>query len=227
MMGGVLLITLSVSVAFGARPAATLDSPPGESIAEFVHGLIFSPDDPESEPDTGDAGVLGDPEEDPDEDGSHSECVSEIAESDAVGGPNDNHGGAVSEAARETCPHTDDDEDVVEDDDEDVVEDEVVEGEVVVDSHGACVSAAAEDKDASEESDDRNHGAWVSKHARFICWGLEPPDGETADEDAELTSKEERKAERAAARAERKAQQAAAKAAKERRGGHGRGGGRP
>jgi hypothetical protein len=38
------------------------------------------------------------------EDGTHGACVSEVArDKDAVGGENDNHGGAVSEAARETC----------------------------------------------------------------------------------------------------------------------------
>jgi len=226
-MGGVLLITLSVSVAFGAGPAATLDSPPGESIAEFVHGLIFSPDDPESDPESTDPEVLGDPGED--EDGPHGECVSEVARSDAVGGPNDNHGGAVSEAAHETCPDADDEDPI---DEDPIDEDPIDEDQPVVeengdeeDSHGACVSEAAQDKDASADSDDdRNHGAWVSKHARFICRGLEPPDGEDGDT-AELIDKEERKAQRAAARAERKAAQAAAKA--ERRGGNGRGGGRP
>ena len=36
--------------------------------------------------------------------GIHGRCVSAVATSDATGGPNDNHGGAVSEAAH-TCPH--------------------------------------------------------------------------------------------------------------------------
>jgi len=34
---------------------------------------------------------------------AHGECVSEVAHSDQTGGDNDNHGGAVSLAARETC----------------------------------------------------------------------------------------------------------------------------
>ncbi len=37
------------------------------------------------------------------EQGSHGACVSAVAHSDEVGGKNENHGGAVSEAARVTC----------------------------------------------------------------------------------------------------------------------------
>ena len=36
--------------------------------------------------------------------GVHGRCVSKVATSDATGGPNDNHGGAVSAAAK-SCPH--------------------------------------------------------------------------------------------------------------------------
>jgi hypothetical protein len=36
-------------------------------------------------------------------DDTHGACVAAVAESDAVGGKNENHGGAVSEAARFTC----------------------------------------------------------------------------------------------------------------------------
>ncbi len=35
--------------------------------------------------------------------GAHGACVSAVARGDAVGGKNNNHGGAVSEAARTTC----------------------------------------------------------------------------------------------------------------------------
>ena len=35
--------------------------------------------------------------------GQHGQCVSKVARSDATGGPNDNHGGAVSAAAK-SCP---------------------------------------------------------------------------------------------------------------------------
>jgi hypothetical protein len=103
-------------------------------------------------------------------------------------------------------------------------------------NHGECVSQAAHDQEAFEASDAENRGAWVSTHARYTCWGLEPPDdaAEEADADesdeeadAESTSdKEERKAAKEAAKTERNASKEAAKdertAAKaERKGGRG------
>ncbi|HVM30677.1 MAG TPA: hypothetical protein VM305_07930 [Candidatus Limnocylindrales bacterium] len=39
----------------------------------------------------------------PREEEEHGRCVSAVAEGDAIGGKNQNHGGAVSEAARFTC----------------------------------------------------------------------------------------------------------------------------
>jgi hypothetical protein len=130
------------------------------------------------------------------------------------------------------------DEEQEEDADEELVDDEADE-EVVDDeqedtedtsrqvpeefaTHGECVSEAAHDQEGFEESDAQNRGEWVSTHARYICWGLEPPDEgvEEADADAtdaegdddSATAKEERKAAREAAKAERKAAKEAAMA---------------
>ena len=41
IVGGAILVTLSVSAAFGAAPSGASDSTRGQTIAGFVHGLIF------------------------------------------------------------------------------------------------------------------------------------------------------------------------------------------
>ena len=45
LIGGALLITLSVSAAFGAAPSGTRDATRGQSIAAAVHALIFGADE--------------------------------------------------------------------------------------------------------------------------------------------------------------------------------------
>jgi len=195
LLAGAFLVTLSVSAAFGAAPAGTRDATRGQSIASFVHSLVFGDDEANQDGEEApaeeeldedelvdDADPLADPLDEPGEDldeetGAHGACVSDVAQDkDAVGGPNENHGGAVSEAARETCWETDDADEGT--DEEAIEEDEGSE------SHGACVSAATHDRDGSAESELKNHGKWVSQHARYICWGLEVPTDAT-DEDGE------------------------------------------
>lgn len=176
LIGGAILVTLSVSAAFGSAPSSSADGTRGQTIAGFVHGLLFdggtltdgegsetcdfdeeseesesgasAEESPECEADDNDcdveeptadapAGSFGavlesedceadddgtdeeQAEEDEDaSDGTHGACVREVAhDKDAVGGKNDNHGGAVSEAARETCRE---DESEASDDDGDV-----------------------------------------------------------------------------------------------------------
>ena len=140
----------------------------------------------------------------------------------------------------EDADETDEDADEADETDEDADEtdedaDEADETDVTGAEHGECVSEAANKETSGEdeaESDAANHGEWVSEHARYICWGLTPPDEEDADEEAddddakddeatteELTAKEVRtadklaaKAEKAAARAELAEARAAAKA---------------
>lgn len=121
LFGGILLLTLSVSSVFGAPPTDA-EGNRGQSISTFVHTLVFG-DQGANDPTEGDEEQAGEesPEDElnPDEDevegdeaseadpeaaASHGACVSAIAkDKEAVGGPNDNHGGAVSEAARVTC----------------------------------------------------------------------------------------------------------------------------
>lgn len=122
LMGGALLVTLSISTAFGAAPAGTRDATRGQTIAELVHGVVFDTDaEPEDEPQVGDdteesaeldeeetdadnGEEVTDPDEEEVEADSHGTCVSEVArDKSALGGKNGNHGGAVSEAARVTC----------------------------------------------------------------------------------------------------------------------------
>ncbi len=122
LMGGALLVTLSISTAFGAAPAGTRDATRGQTIAALVHGVVFNTDaEPDDEPQVGedtdesaeldeeeadahDGEEVADPDEDDEEADSHGTCVSEVArDKSAVGGKNRNHGGAVSEAARVTC----------------------------------------------------------------------------------------------------------------------------
>lgn len=197
VLSGVLLLTLSVSSAFGAGPTDAADDPRGQTIAAFVHSLIFGTEDPPDE-------ELAEEEEDGDEDeapdgnldddgtthadrvdgAAHGVCVAEVArDADAVGGPNDNHGGAVSEAARETCwedPAPDEDSANPE------VEEDMPPAEEEPDQHGACVSEVARDKEARGGPND-THGGAVSEAARETCREAteEEPSGVEADETAE------------------------------------------
>src|SRR5574338_583907 len=110
---------------------------------------------------------------------------------------------------------------------EDQVQD-VEESDTEASSHGQCVSEEASDKsDEDYEADPEftNHGAFVSHAARVTCWQTGDEEEATDEEDAvldsgaeitspddtdstgaaELSAKEQRKADRDAAKAERKA----------------------
>jgi len=184
LLGGALLVTLSVSVAFGADPTDGTDGPPGQTIAGFVHSLIFNQDEPdvddpapgeELEDATEGEVVLteeglddgADAQVDADVTGAeHGACVSEVAQDpEAVGGDNENHGGAVSLAARETCWEAELTDELT---DEELTADEVtVESEA--NAHGVCVSEVAQDPDAVGGPNE-NHGGAVSEAARVTCW---------------------------------------------------------
>jgi hypothetical protein len=130
LLGGAMLLALSVSGALGHASSGDFGGGAknhGQAVSAFVHSLVFGDEDAaEEEPaDDGDADADAEDtdtedtdtedadtdEETVDEDadfeegeqGSHGACVSEVARSDEVGGENENHGGAVSLAARETC----------------------------------------------------------------------------------------------------------------------------
>ena len=207
LVGGALLIALSVSTAFGAPPTEK-DEPRGQKVSGFVHELIFG-----SEEETDEDEVVEEEPADEDEDGSDDED-----------GSGDEDGSEEDEDAEE---ETDEDADEdVDEDGEEAADREVPDG---WSNHGECVSAAAHDTDGYEASEAENKGEWVSMHARYVCWGLDVP-GEESEEDAEdedssadededpddedadeASAMEQTKAERAAARAERKAARAAAR----------------
>ena len=253
LMGGALLITLSVSAALGAPPAGERDTNRGQTIAAAVHAVIFGSDDEaaqdpvaddtedeesEDTPEQDESDELDElpdadedneqPETDADEDAdadvadsAHGECVSEVAQDpDAVGGARENHGGAVSEAARETCWETEADEATAPEENEQ--EDE--EGEEAS-THGECVAAVARDGAAASESGEKNHGTVVSLAARETCRTdgseeapLEETEGEDEDTEGdadELAAKAQREADRAAAKAARDAEHAARAAERE------------
>ncbi len=114
------LLTLSVSSAFGAHPETASNENRGQQISAYVHSLLLGSDeDPDEQLDEETEEEQAPEEEQVDEEqvdeeqatadepNSHGKCVSEVAKGDEVGGPNENHGGAVSEAARVTCWQTD------------------------------------------------------------------------------------------------------------------------
>ena len=238
LMGGVLLVTLSISAAFGAAPAGARDATRGQSIASFVHELVFGAnEEPEDEPqldgeleeteETEETEELEETEEGEEAEAAsaHGECVSAVAQDrEAIGGTNETHGGAVSEAARVTCWETENGEETT-----DPEEDEEADEEAG--SHGACVSEVARDTSAVGGKND-NHGGAVSEAARVTC----REDAEAGDGDSEDVSDESGDDELAetAAASDRKAAKADHGRGRPswaggggQGGGHGRGGGRP
>lgn len=188
LLGGLLVLGLSVGSAFAARPTGTSadeNGPFGLQVSAFVHGLLNGGDEEETPPvDEEQADEDADEtqdeeqadEEQADEDAedeqvdeesasNHGQCVRLVAMSDEVGGPNENHGGAVSEAARVTCREDQQDE--------------------------------ASDEDAADQdtTDEEQSGDELTD----------------SEEVAALSEKAQMKADRAAAREERKADRATAK----------------
>ena len=102
LFGGVTLIALSLSSAWAAKP----DGPNhGQQVSAFVHSLLGDVEETDEavdeETETEEDTEVEDEESAPSD---HGKCVAAVAQDEeAVGPPNDNHGGAVSEAARVTC----------------------------------------------------------------------------------------------------------------------------
>jgi hypothetical protein len=117
LLGGALLLALSVSSAFGAKPVG--DGPNrGQEVSTFVHELLFGSEEPEEQPDEEevdetDEEVVDEEEVVAEEEvveaeqvtgAEHAACVADAArEHDEVGGANENHGGFVSLMARVIC----------------------------------------------------------------------------------------------------------------------------
>lgn len=115
LFGGVTLLALSLSTAFGAKPEGDNF---GSQVSAFVHSLQGDDEENDEQADEegaeegeGDTEAEEETEEDTEVEADeetassdHGQCVAEVArDKEAVGPPNDNHGGAVSEAARVTC----------------------------------------------------------------------------------------------------------------------------
>jgi TolA-binding protein len=108
LFGGVTLIALSMSSALGAKPDAAENR--GQQVSTFVHSLqgdVEETEDTEEQVDEETEDEVEEEVEVQEEDSApsdHGKCVAAVAQDpEAVGPPNDNHGGAVSEAARVTC----------------------------------------------------------------------------------------------------------------------------
>lgn len=99
LFGGVTLIALSLSTAFAGKPDGENR---GQQVSAYVHSLAGDVEENEE----ADEETEEDPEveEEDSAPSDHGKCVAAVAQDpEAVGPPNDNHGGAVSEAARVTC----------------------------------------------------------------------------------------------------------------------------
>jgi hypothetical protein len=115
LFGGVTLLALSMSTAFGARPEGENK---GQQVSAFVHSLNAEDEETDEQADEETEGTDEDTEVEDEtetedetdvevedsEASAHGQCVAAVAQDkEAVGPPNDNHGGAVSLAAREDC----------------------------------------------------------------------------------------------------------------------------
>jgi len=95
VFGGATLIALSASSAFAHHPDTGAN--PGMEVSAFVHSMVGDveePTEPADQP-TDQTNTTAPSD--------HGACVSAVAMGDEVGGDQNNHGGAVSEAARVTC----------------------------------------------------------------------------------------------------------------------------
>lgn len=114
LFGGMTLIALSLSTAMGAKPEAGDNR--GQLVSAFVHSLggDVEETDEQGEEDTDTEDETNTEDETEVEDDTevevelvtgsdHGACVSLVAHSDDRGGVNNNHGGAVSQAARVDC----------------------------------------------------------------------------------------------------------------------------
>ena len=153
LFGAVTLIALSMSSALGAKPTDNR----GMQVSAFVHSLQGDTEEPAEEEPVEEEPVDEEPVEEEDSAPSdHGKCVAAVAQDpEAVGPPNDNHGGAVSEAARVTCwpdaaPEEQNTEDTASDEDESEVEAD--------DADEAAEEAETDDADASSAGPTHGHG---------------------------------------------------------------------
>ena len=153
LFGGITLIALSMSSALGAKPADNR----GMQVSAFVHSLQADAEEPVEEEPVEEAPADEEPVQEEDSAPSdHGQCVALVAQNkEAVGPPNDNHGGAVSEAARVTCwpdaaPAEQTTEDTASDEDASEVEAD--------DADEAVEDAETDDADASDAGTTHGNG---------------------------------------------------------------------
>jgi hypothetical protein len=164
LLGAAALVAVSVSGALGHSPWS--DGNRGQQVSAYVHGLVSGDEDAADDPATDESEPTEDTEETEDaedqaEPGAHGACVSEVAKGDEVGGDNENHGGAVSLAARETCweppaeepteEQVSDDEETDQEQAEDQDSDDVDEDDAAESDHG---QGHGQGHDAEESDDD-------------------------------------------------------------------------
>ena len=104
LVASVMVVAFSVTNAMGADPVDA-GTNRGQQTSDFVHMLLFGedvPPDVEGADETGDESTADDfsPRTHPE---NHGSCVRDVATVEVTGGPQDNRGGAVNEAARVTC----------------------------------------------------------------------------------------------------------------------------
>jgi TolA-binding protein len=130
ILGAGALVSLSVTSVFAAHPENASSENRGHEVSAYVHSLLLGSDESADQTDEdsneqdseeqqfkqqlqdqqSDEEQQSEDEQQSEEQSTadvtgaqHGACVSEVARGNETGGPNDNHGGAVSTAARDTC----------------------------------------------------------------------------------------------------------------------------
>ena len=172
LFGALVILSLSLSSAFGARPPTGTSQAAGigQQVATFVHVLLSGTNDE-------DEGGDEDQDEDQDEDsGDSDECQPAADEDGASNG--DESGSTNEEAGEETGDEAgDEDQDCDEqsnedsdgDSDQDSDEDSGEEdsGHAIAQNHGQCVAEVAHSDAVGENG---THGWAVALAAQVTCW---------------------------------------------------------
>jgi hypothetical protein len=151
VVGGALLLVLTVSGVFGARGQSESPSKPFGLDVAFVLAMLDEQDEEVDEDEEQEEHEVDEDEEQNEEEQNEEEQNEEEQNED---------------------PET------VEEDPE-TLEEEVEDNDNPTDNHGACVSAVA--RSDAVGGWQNNHGGAVSEAARYTCWGLEPPDNELGE----------------------------------------------
>jgi hypothetical protein len=180
VFGALVILSLSLSSAFGARPPVSDDETTnvGQQVSTFVHSLLAG----EQEED-GDQDESEECDTDSDEDVDSDEGTGDEETGDGTG---DEETGDEETGDEETGDEETGDEETgdcdegAEDEDADEESEDEDADEQESQNHGQCVSAVAQGDEAGENG---THGWAVSLAARVTCW-LEALADENADEDA-------------------------------------------